>query len=197
MKKLLGIKKEMTQVYNDKGEAIPVTLVDLDTLVIANKFEDKVVLGIGSTKKPSKSLIGVFKDLGYVPRKYIEVKIEDTKEIQCGEEVNFDKVFNGVKKVNVSALTKGKGFAGVIRRWNFAGGPKTHGQSDRHRSPGSIGAGTTPGRVLKGKKMGGRMGGRNVTVKNLEVVEVDVENKLLVLKGAIPGSKNSIITILL
>ena len=97
--------------------------------------------------------------------------------------------------VDVTAVTKGRGFAGVVRRYNFKGGPKTHGQSDRWRAPGSIGAGTTPGRVLKGTRMGGRMGGDRVTVKNLEVLAIDPERNLIALKGAVPGPSGGLVTV--
>ena len=104
-------------------------------------------------------------------------------------------MFEAGEKVNVTGVSKGKGFQGGVKRYNFRGGPKTHGQSDRHRAPGSIGAGTTPGRVIKGMRMAGRMGGDKVTVKNLDVVMVDAERNLLLVKGAVPGHRNSLLLI--
>ena len=104
-------------------------------------------------------------------------------------------IFEQGEKVNVTGISKGKGFQGGVKRYNFRGGPKTHGQSDRHRAPGSIGAGTTPGRVLKGMRMAGRMGGDRVTVKNLEIVLSDPDRNLLLVKGAVPGRRNSLLVI--
>ena len=104
-------------------------------------------------------------------------------------------IFEQGEKVNVTGISKGKGFQGGVKRYNFRGGPKTHGQSARHRAPGSIGAGTTPGRVLKGMRMAGRMGGDRVTVKNLEIVLSDPDRNLLLVKGAVPGRRNSLLVI--
>lgn len=182
MKVAIGIKKGMTRVF--KGEkSVPVTVVDISECVVANKDEKGVEVGYGKAKS-GKALMGKYKKLGYVPmhRKYVS---GDWSEINIGDAVKSEDFSSGLK-VSVVGITKGKGFAGVVKRWGFHGGPKTHGQSDKWRSPGSIGAGTTPGRVQKGLRMGGRMGGDRKTLNNLEVVDV-VDNYLLI-SGPLPGS---------
>lgn len=194
MVKVLGIKKMMSQVYNEKGFAIPVTVIDLSDVYFARGGDEKSLMGMGKKRNPSKPDQGQYKDLGYVPQTAIEVDSNVFDGQKVGDEFSLEK-FDEISKVDVIGISKGKGFQGVVKRWGFAGGPKTHGQSDRHRSPGSIGSGTTPGRVLKGKKMGGRMGNEQVTVKNLDVVKVDKENKLVMIKGAVPGPKGSVVEI--
>jgi len=122
----------------------------------------------------------------------------DTKRVgsvRVGEEIKVGDVFKIGDKVMVTGISKGKGFAGVVKRWGFAGGPRTHGQSDRERAPGSIGQTTTPGRVHKGKKMPGRMGGERVTIKGLKIIEIDEEKDLLVVKGLVPGAKKGLLII--
>ena len=120
--------------------------------------------------------------------------MDDLAEFEVGQELKAD-VFEVGEPIKVIGTSKGKGFAGVVRRWNFAGGPKTHGQSDRHRSPGSIGAGSSPGRVWPGTKMGGHYGVDRITVKGLRVVAADVEKNVLLVRGSIPGAKNGIVRI--
>ncbi|WKZ30757.1 MAG: 50S ribosomal protein L3 [Candidatus Dojkabacteria bacterium] len=186
MKYILGIKKGMTRVF-DGDHSVAVTVVDVDGCKVSFADDKGYELGIGS-KKGNGAAVGKYKKYGSVPRytQWVSTKLDDGMEV--GSDVSTDGFEKGVK-VNVKATTKGKGFAGVVKRWGFHGGPKTHGQSDRHRAPGSIGAGTDPGRVLKGKRMAGRMGGDQITVKNKMIVDKK-ENYLLV-SGAIPGSKGS------
>jgi large subunit ribosomal protein L3 len=121
-----------------------------------------------------------------------EVTTDDTNEFTVGQSIGVD-IFEAGEKVDVIGTSKGRGFAGVMKRWNFGGGPQTHGQSDRSRAPGSIGGGTTPGKVYKGMKMGGHMGNRRITVKGLEIIEIDTERNLLMVKGGIPGAPNSLV----
>ena len=123
-----------------------------------------------------------------------EFRLDSEAELSLGDEVGVS-IFETGEKVTITGTSKGKGFQGGVKRYNFRGGPKTHGQSDRHRAPGSIGAGSTPGRVIKGMRMAGRMGGQKVTVKNLQLVHVDSDRNLLVVKGAVPGVKDSLLTI--
>ena len=123
-----------------------------------------------------------------------EFSADNPAEHQVGEVVSVE-LFTTGQKIDVSGTSKGRGFAGVVKRHHFRGGPKTHGQSDRHRAPGSIGAGTTPGRVWKGQKMAGRMGGERVTVQNLEVVEVVADKNLILIKGSVPGARNGLVYI--
>ena len=127
-------------------------------------------------------------------RHFREVSTDDVSAVEIGEEVGVG-IFEVGEKVNVTGTSKGKGFQGGVKRYNFRGGPKTHGQSDRHRAPGSIGAGSTPGRVIKGMRMAGRRGGDKVTVKHLEVVMVDPDRNLLLVKGGVPGHKDGLVVI--
>jgi large subunit ribosomal protein L3 len=193
---LLGRKKEMTQVFSEAGDIIPVTIVDFAEAVVI-KQNDKVLIGFGKKKNATKSETGQIKELGFVPEKIIEIDAENNKDYDAyktGDKFSFENI-EKLKFVDVKGTTKGKGFAGVVKRWGFRGGPKTHGQSDRNRAPGSIGAGTNPGRVFKGMKMAGRLGNKNITVKNLQVVKIDVDNNLFLIKGALPGTKNSVLQI--
>lgn len=182
---VLGIKKGMTRVF--KGDkSVPVTVIDINGCVIARKDDEGVEIGIGKVKG-NKALQGKYKQLGFVPahREYFVGKWDDKS---VGDAVKPEDFSSGLK-VSVIGQSKGKGFAGVVKRWGFHGGPKTHGQSNKWRAPGSIGAGTTPGRIVKGLRMAGRMGGDRMTLKNREIVQV-VENYVLV-SGPVPGSKGS------
>jgi large subunit ribosomal protein L3 len=139
-------------------------------------------LGFGETKKQGKF------------RYFREFKLADTEDIEIGNKVDVS-LFKAGDLVNITGISKGKGFAGVVKRHHFAGGPKTHGQSDRHRAPGSIGAGTSPGRVFKGTRMAGHMGNKRVTVQHLEVFEADPTRNLLLVKGAVPAARNGLLLI--
>lgn len=199
MKAIIGQKKEMTQVFNEDGKVVPVTIIDVNEVyMIGKKNEEKdgyqaIILGKGKKKNANKPELGKYKKLGFVPNFIKEIR--DT-ESELEENAKIDPtLFENGEIISVTGDTKGKGFQGVVKRWGFHGGPKTHGQSDRWRAPGSIGSGTTPGRVYKGKKMAGRMGGNQITIKNLEIVLVDTENGLIGIKGSIPGNKGSYIII--
>lgn len=189
MKVVLGTKKGMTRVFKDE-RSIPVTVVDLTGAVIALKTEETTEVGIGK-RKGNKAITGKYKALGYVPQK--RVVFNEVLEGEIGDEIKAEG-FEVGSKVQISATAKGKGFQGVVKRWGFKGGPRTHGQSDRLRAPGSIGAGTDPGRVFKGKKMGGRMGGHRVTLKGKEIVDI-VDNYLLI-SGPIPGNAGGVVEII-
>ncbi len=201
MKGILGVKKEMTQIFDKDGNATACTIVDVSEAVIVGKrTEEKdgynaLVLGYGKKKNPSDIEKKNFKDLKFVPMYIKEVRMDELEDCKVGDEVKLDD-FKVGDKVNVSAKTKGKGFQGVMKRWGFKGGPRTHGQSDRERAPGSIGGGTDPGRVYKGKKMPGRMGGKKKTIMNLEIVRKDEKDKLICIKGGIPGARGTFVTIL-
>jgi large subunit ribosomal protein L3 len=197
---LLGIKLEQTQKFTSEGLRLPISKIQAGpccVVQIKNEKTDKynsLQLGIGfiKEKNTSKSVLGHIKKAGIKenPRFLgeIRVKLEDLPEgMKKGEIIKAGEVFRIGDIVNVTGTSKGKGFAGVVKRWHFKGGPRTHGQSDRERAPGSIGSTTTPGRVYKGKKMAGRMGNNRVTIKNLEVIGVDVENSILEVKGTVPG----------
>lgn len=199
MKAIIAQKKEMTQIFDENGRIIPITVVDVnDVFLIGQKDLEKdgyqsIILGKGKKKNANKPEQGKYKTLGFVPNFIKEVR-DATLESENNSRLDAGLFKNG-DIITVTGNTKGKGFQGVVKRWGFHGGPKTHGQSDRWRAPGSIGSGTTPGRVYKGKKMAGRMGGNQVTIKNLEVVLVDIENGLLGIKGALPGNKGSYLII--
>lgn len=201
MKAILGLKKGMTQIFGKDGNVIVCTIIDVtDVKVVGKRTKEvdgyeAVVLGIGKKKKPTKSEVGKYKSLKYVPKTAFEFKdFVNLEDLKLGDEVKAD-IFEVGDKVDASAVTKGKGFQGVVKRWGFHGGSRTHGQSDRERAPGSIGGGTDPGRVFKGKKMPGHMGAKIKTVLNLEVVKVNKEDSLLCLKGAVPGHKNTVVKV--
>ena len=196
---LLGRKLGMTQVFRDNGKAEAVTVVEAGPCtVIQVKTRDKegynaVQLGFGEAKRLNSPLQGHLKGLGQF-KHLRELKVADTQAIKVGDRVDVS-LFKPGNLVDITGVSKGKGFAGVVKRHHFAGGPKTHGQSDRHRAPGSIGATTSPGRVLKGKRMAGHMGNSRVTVSHLEVLEADPARNLLLVRGAVPGGINGLLLI--
>jgi len=189
----------MTQVFRDNGKMEAVTLIEAGPCTITQvKMADKegynaVQLGFGQAKKLTKAEQGHIKELGKF-KHLREFKIVDPKSVKVGDKVDVS-VFQAGDYVSVAGISKGKGFAGVVKRYHFKGGPKTHGQSDRTRAPGAIGATTTPGRVLKGLRMAGHMGMERVTVRRLEVFKTDPENNLLLVRGAVPGNRNGLLLI--
>lgn len=195
---ILGRKLEMTQIFTEDGRVIPVTKVlagPCFVTYIKTKEKDgydAIQVGYLPAKKISKSVKGHLKNLG--PFKYIKEFRQDGKvNLKIGQEIKAE-VFAANDIVDVSGVTKGKGFQGVVKRWNFGGSPKTHGHKDQSRMPGASGAGGEQ-HVKKGKKMGGRMGGENQTIKNLQIVRVDDKNNLLFIKGAVPGRPNNLILV--
>ena len=203
---LLGRKINQTQKFLENGSRVPVTEIDVpDNVVLQVKTLEKdkytaLQLGFGNKKRVTQAIAGHLKKAGAEknPEAIKEVRVENTSvgELpKAGDFLTVASVFTAGAFVNVTGTSKGKGFAGVVKRHNFRGGPKTHGQSDRHRAPGSIGQTTTPGRVYKGKKMAGHMGTDTVTVTNLTIAAVDEKNKKLYVLGLVPGYKNSIVTI--
>jgi len=200
---IIGKKLGMSQLFVETGEVLPVTVVAAGPCkVLQVKTTDKdgyEAVQLGFEEKPerlaSKPLQGHVKKVKAKPYRTLqEFRQFEAEYCEPGKEVKAD-VFKPGDRVKVTSQTKGKGFQGVVKRYNFHGGPKTHGQSDRLRSPGSIGQSADPSRVFKGLKMPGRTGGRNTTIKNLVVVKVDTDKNLLFIKGAIPGARNSIVTI--
>lgn len=192
---LIGIKKNMTSTYDSRGRRVGATLVEMAPNFITQvKTQDSkdgynsVQLGYGTKKSVRKPQIGHTKKIGIEnPIRWFREVSNDDSEVKPGEQINVSQVFSAGDEVKVTGVSKGKGFQGGVRRWGFHGGPKTHGQSDRHRAPGSIGSGTTPGRVYKGKKMAGHMGNVQISTRGLEVVGVNKDSNLLTIKGAIPG----------
>ena len=195
----LGKKIGMTQIFREDGRVVPVTVIQAGPCVVTQvktKETDgyqAVQLGFGDVKRRNKPESGHLKN-SRLSQYLREVATDDTSEFEVGQAIAVD-IFEAGEKVDVIGTSKGRGFAGVMKRWNFGGGPRTHGQSDRARAPGSIGGGTTPGKVYKGLKMGGHMGNRRITVKGLEIIEIDTERNLLLVKGGIPGATNSLVQI--
>ena len=195
----LGKKIGMTQIFREDGRVVPVTVIQAGPCVVTQvktKETDgyeAVQLGFGDVKRRNKPESGHLKN-SRLSRYLREVATDGTNAFEVGQTIGVD-IFEAGEKVDVIGTSKGRGFAGVMKRWNFRGGPRTHGQSDRARAPGSIGGGTTPGKVYKGLKMGGHMGNRRITVKGLEIIEIDTERNLLLVKGGIPGATNSLVQI--
>jgi len=195
---MIGRKIGMTQLFREDGEVVVTAIEAGPCFVTQVKTEAKdgysaVQLGFGETKRLNSPQKGHLKDVGQL-RYLREFDVEDVKPVQVGQRIDVD-MFKTGDLIDVIGVSKGKGFAGVVKRHHFAGGPKTHGQSDRHRAPGSIGATTSPGRVLKGTRMAGRMGNRRVTARNLKVIDVDLARHLLLVKGAVPGAKKGLLLI--
>ena len=195
----LGKKIGMSQIFRDNGESVPVTVIQAGPCAVTqikSKETDgynAVQLGFGATKNLNKPESGHLKNSD--PVKHLrEVKADNLQDYSIGEQISVD-IFDVGEKLDVIGTTKGKGFAGTMKRHGFGGGPRTHGQSDRGRAPGSIGGGTTPGKVYKGLKMSGHMGNEQVTVKNLEIVQIDQDRNLLVVKGGVPGAPNGLLVI--
>ena len=196
---IIGKKIGMTQLSREKGDSVAVTAIEAGPCVVtqikilAKDGYNAIQLGFGEAKHPNSPDKGHLRGIGK-SRHLREFKVEDTSSVKRGDTVDISFLKSG-DRVNVSGISKGKGFAGVVKRYHFAGGPKTHGQSDRHRAPGSIGATTFPGRVFKGQRMAGQMGNSEVTTRNLEVVEADSNRHLLLLKGTVPGAKKQLLII--
>lgn len=175
---ILGEKIKQSQKFLKDGTRIPVTIIEAGGNIVTAIKQNSIQLGFGINK---------------TPRFFREIRITGEEIPKLGAKITVCDVFKPGDLVEVTGISKGKGFAGVVKRWGFAGGPRTHGQSDRERAPGSIGQTTTPGRVYKGKKMAGRMGSTQTTLKNLEVV--DIADEKLIIKGLVPGGKNSLLII--
>ena len=201
-KGLIGKKLGMTQVFNEDGIAFPVTLIEAGPCYVTqvrnidNDGYSAVQLGFNEVKpkKLTKGQLGHLKKNQIPPLRYLREFRTSTPGVKAGDKMDVSQ-FEVGKHVDVVGTSKGKGFAGVVKRYHFKGGPKTHGQSDRHRAPGSIAAGTTPGRVFKGKKMPGRMGNERVTSQNVKVVLIDVEKNLIGVNGSVPGARGGLVVI--
>lgn len=199
---LLGIKIGMTQIFNDSGNALPVTILQAGPCKIT-QIKDAASDGyqaiqIGYHKsyhnKLTKAEIGHLNKVGAPFLKHLkEYKVKSVKEFKIGQVITVQQLKIGYK-INVSGFSIGKGFTGCQKRHRFHRGPMSHG-SKNHRQPGSISAGTTPGRVFPGKRMAGRTGNKKITVKNLEIIDINIEKHLLIVKGSIPGKSGSVISI--
>ncbi len=203
MRGILGKKVGMTQVFQEDGSVVPVTVIEAGPCYVTQvRTEERdgyraVQLGyeLAKEKHLTKGQLGHLDQAGVSPLRYLrELQIREDEAFELGQEVLVD-IFEPGERVDVVGKSKGRGFAGVVKRYGFAGGPKTHGQSDRHRAPGSIGACASPGRVWKGQRMPGRMGGKRVTSQNIEVVLVDPDRNLLAVKGSVPGPKGGFVIV--
>jgi len=201
VKGIVGEKLGMTQVWDEDNKIVPVTVVKAGPCVVTqvrsaeNDGYSAVQLGFGpiDPRKVNKPQAGHYAKAGVTPRRHlVELRTDDASEYTLGQELGPD-VFEAGQMVDVAGTSKGKGFAGTMKRHNFHGVGASHGAHRNHRKPGSIGAGSTPSRVFKGLKMSGRMGGESVTLQNLTVHAVDTEKGLLLIKGAIPGSVGSLV----
>jgi large subunit ribosomal protein L3 len=196
---ILGRKLGMTQVFAANGEARGVTVVEAGPCVVVqiktveSDGYNAIQLGFGARKHINDPMRGHFKRLGQF-RFLREIRVDDPTSFEIGQRLGAE-VFEEGDIVDVVGTSKGRGFAGGVKRHHFHGGPKTHGQSDRHRAPGSIGSGTTPGRVRKGLRMAGHMGDERVTVKNLKVFESNPARGLILIEGGVPGGVNGLLRI--
>lgn len=197
---MVGKKLGMTQIFDESGVALPVTVIECGPNVVTQirttekDGYDAVQLGFGISKRLNRPEQGHRRASGFMSETLREVKATSLEGIEVGQQIKAD-IFAPGELIDVTANSKGRGFQGGMKRHGFRGGPKTHGQSDRWRAPGSIGSSATPGRVFKGTRMAGHMGNARVTVMNLEVVRVDVDRNLLLVKGSVPGPNKGLVTI--
>ena len=204
MNAILGQKLGMTQVFDDEARSIPVTVIKAGPVSVVqiktmeNDGYNAIQISYGELKadKANKPTAGHYAKAGVAPARHlVEIKVDDPGVFALGQTINVADVLTAGTKADVSGVSKGKGFEGVMKRHNFAGQPASHGNHKKHRAPGSIGACATPARVFKGKKMAGRMGGEKVTTLNLEIVSIDEERGLLLLGGSVPGPKGSVVLV--
>ena len=200
-KGLIGKKVGMTQIFNEAGKVVPVTVLEAGPCVVVKKQDmendgyESIQLGFGdmAEKKAVKPHAGQFKKAGVELKKVLkEFRLDSIADVNVGDVLKADLFAEG-DRVDITGISKGKGFAGAIKRWNFGRQKETHGVGPVHRSVGSMGACSDPSRVMKGKKMAGHLGNEQVTIQNLDVIKVDVENNLLVVKGAVPGPKGGVV----
>jgi large subunit ribosomal protein L3 len=198
---ILGKKLGMTQVFGEGGRTEAITAIEAGPCTVtqvktaAKEGYDAAQLGFGEIKKSKSGRRGKTREKEANRFKYLrEFRLDEGQSVEAGQQIDVS-LFKAGDIVDVTGISRGKGFAGTVKRHHFRGGPKTHGQSDRHRAPGSIGATTTPGRVYKGMRMAGHMGNQQVTVSNLEVMEADPARNLLLVKGAVPGMSNGLLLI--
>jgi len=200
---ILGKKVGMTELFDENGELIPVTVIEAGPCsVVQVKTRDRdgyeaIQVGFGDLhpQRLNRPLRGIFDKAGVPPKKVLhEFRTGEDEAYEVGQVIEVSAFQTG-DRIHVTGTSKGKGFQGVVKRHKFRGGPKTHGQSDRHRAPGSIGASSFPSRVFKGTRMGGRMGNERVTVKNLHVVETDPKRNVMLVQGAVPGPKGGLLII--
>ncbi len=204
MKAIIGEKLGMTQIFDDEARAIPVTVIKAGPVHVTQIKNEDVdgydAIQISFKELPDKQInrptAGHFARSGVAPAKHlVEVRVDDAGEYELGQEITIGDLFAVGTKADVTGISRGKGFAGVMKRHNFAGQGASHGAHKVHRAPGAIGACATPARVFKGKRLPGRMGGEQTTVMNLDIVQVDSERHLLMVRGAVPGPKGAVLVI--
>ena len=200
---VIGKKVGMTQIFDSEGLAVPVTVIKVDSTVVTQvktvETDGYNAIQVGTIAAKEKHLtkaeIGHFKKNGLNNYRHLqEFRVENPADYKVGQEIDLAAALADVQKVDVTGTSIGKGFQGTVKRWNFGRGPMAHG-SKNHREPGSIGAGTTPSRVIKGKRMAGNMGNERVTISKLKLVKVDAENGLVLVKGSVPGCEGRLVTI--
>jgi len=200
---VIGKKLGMTQIFDSEGLAVPVTVIKVDSTVVTQiktvETDGYNAIQVGTIAAKEKHLtkaeIGHFKKNGLSNYRHLqEFRVENPADYKVGQEIDLAAALADVQKVDVTGTSIGKGFQGTVKRWNFGRGPMAHG-SKNHREPGSIGAGTTPSRVIKGKRMAGNMGNERVTITKLKLVKVDAENGLVLVKGSVPGCEGRLVTI--
>ena len=193
----------MTRIFDERGRNIPVTVIEAGPCFVTQIKTDEtdgytaVQVGFDEVREKiiTKPELGHLKGAGKVLRTLKEFRLDEVNDLKVGDEINVD-IFEKGDIVAVTGRSKGKGFQGTMKRHNFSGGPATHGQKDRLRAPGSIGAGSSPSRVWKGMKMSGQMGNETVTVSNIEVIEIRSDKNILLVKGSVPGSRNGILQLI-
>ncbi|NLA65237.1 MAG: 50S ribosomal protein L3 [Leucobacter sp.] len=202
VKGLLGTKLGMTQVWDENGNVVPVTVIEVAPNVVTQIRTPEVdgysavqiAAGQIDPRKVNQPTAGHFEKAGVTPRRHLtEVRTADAAEYALGQELTVDGTFEAGQKIDVVGTSKGKGFAGAMKRHNFAGVSASHGAHRNHRKPGSVGGAATPGRVFRGQKMAGRMGNDRVTVQNLVIQAIDAEKGLLLVKGAVPGGRGRLV----
>ncbi len=202
-KAIIGKKASMTQIWDDQDRAVPVTLIDVSPCrVVQVKTKDtdgydaiQVTTGERNTNRLSKPALGHFENTGVEPgARLMELRLDDVSQYEIGQEIPLD-IFEAGEKVDATSVSKGKGFAGTVKRYGFAGSPASHGAHKVHRKPGAVGQCATPSRIFRGKKMPGRMGRDRVTILNLEVVNVDTAEQTIAVKGSVPGVKGATVVI--
>ncbi len=204
MKAIIGEKLGMTQVFDEENRAIPVTVIKAGPVHVT-QIKRPETDGYGaiqiayremSTNKANQAQVGHFAKAGVAPHRHlVELRVDDPDAYELGQEITIADVLEVGQRADATGISKGKGFAGVIKRHGFKGQGASHGVHKVHRAPGSIGACATPARVFKGKRMPGRMGGDQTTVLNLDVVQIDAERNVLLLKGAVPGPKGAVVVV--
>jgi large subunit ribosomal protein L3 len=199
---IIGEKLGMTQVFDDENRAIPVTVIKAGPVRVTQIKRPEtdgyaaVQIAYKEMASANRAQSGHFAKAGVAPHRHVvEVRVDDVDEYELGQEITIGEVLEAGQRADAAGISKGKGFAGVMKRHGFKGASASHGVHKVHRAPGSIGACATPARVFKGKRMPGRMGGDQTTILNLEVVQVDAERNVLLLKGAVPGPKGAVVLI--